>query len=275
VQLGQCCEDSICPLGYGCCNYWTPDPYPDYYLANQTGTVCCPTEPAGGDADAKDLYCEILTLPPKDPTDLASFPRSFPAGCLLAYVQPLPYCNVTVVNCNASLVADGSNDTVCAPCGNNTAQCNVPNPIKCANVSDCQYINVTLTPAQENATGLMNVSYLSGCCPGNETLCLDPVSSSQVGCADTTAGYSCCGSFICPPFTQCCTTLSFINTTQYLGCCPDGVQCCMNNVAQYTNTTDATDFFCGAPFNGTQCQVNRLAESRWYVLTKPQFFGNL
>lgn len=271
-QVGQCCGISVCPTGYGCCSYVAVQMFPDYYLANQTGTVCCPTAPAAGDADDKDAYCEVLTIP-GDPSDPADFPVSYPAGCLHSYEITLDYCAVNTVSCNASLVDAANNETVCNFCYNNTANCSVANPIKCAALSDCSYFLYNTTDAQLNATNVSSIDVLAGCCPPNLTLCMSPNNGYQVGCADTVAGYSCCGEFICPPLMKCCTAIGSANQTDYLGCCPEPTDCCMRNIIDPSATADVTDFFCGASFNGTACSVNKYAESRWFVLTFPSYFN--
>lgn len=271
IQEGQCCADTICPVGYGCCSFVPVQQYPEYYDANRTGTLCCPTDPAAGDADAKDLYCEVLTVN-DDPSDPASFPRSYPAGCLHSYEITLDYCPVETVNCNVSLTTQGDNSTACLFCGNNTANCSVVYPIKCANLSDCRTFEFVPGEELANATGMSTINITGGCCPGNQTLCVNPVFFNQVGCADTDLGYSCCGPFICPPLTKCCTTIGYLNQTNYLGCCPNPLDCCIKNVADPTATPDSTNFFCGASFNGTSCEVNKFAESQWFTVTQPEFF---
>lgn len=271
VQEGQCCGDSICPIGYGCCSYAPIQQYPEYYYDNRTGTVCCPTVPASGDADAQDLYCDVVTFN-EDPSDPASFPRSYPAGCLHSYEITLDYCPVETVNCNVSQTTAGVNSSACDFCGNNTANCSVSNPIKCANLTDCRTFNFTLNEEQANATGVTAVNITGGCCPGNQTLCVHPVFYNQIGCADTTLGYSCCGTFICPPLMKCCTSTGPLNQTNYLGCCPTPTDCCLRNVANPSLPADTTNFFCGASFNGTSCEVNKFAESQWFTITRPEFF---
>jgi hypothetical protein len=274
TQVGQCCGSTICPVGYGCCSFILMQQYPEYYEDNRTGTICCPTDPASGDADAKDLYCDVITVN-KDPSDPASFPRSYPAGCLHSFELTLTYCPSANVSCNASNVDSPQNETVCSICGNNTAECLVSAPIKCANDTDCRTFVYNTTEAQYNATNVTSMDIVGGCCPGNLTLCMNGDNSFQVGCADLSIGYSCCGDHICPPYMKCCTTLDAANNTNYLGCCPSATDCCIKNVVDPTAPADATDFFCGVAFNGTACEVNKFAEARWYVVTKPDLFNSV
>ena len=194
---------------------------------------------------------------------------------------------------DAPNVTDAANVSTPVPCyGNppnqNTLRLCSNYTIKCPNINtQCVYTSTVSEMGFFNTTLNNTVSYtvnqsvVAGCCPSGFSACLGLNylnAGAFGGCANTTAGESCCGQMICPVGTRCCTKtfnvtafdnfnggFSTGNLTVAVGCCPPALECCTQHIRTDGRQSAYQDpFFCGQTFNNVTCQLDKWKDQFWY-----------
>lgn len=257
----QCCGTNVCDSSYACC-----------------GNVCCPN----GNTDPNNItgVCDIQQV--TDPVTNVTVPVV--QGCLNP--GALERCTVTQTY-NVSC-PPGSNFSQCPFCKPGQDTCIFPNtsaPLlnQLCYPGDCVRTNITIqncTTVLVGCTDGVSVLDLPVGCSSTPTLpmCVyTPVGDVPLLIARKPTGYTCCGPFVCSPGMRCCslnttTTDSYgapLTVTTYFGCCPDvpAIECCYNNIMDPTDPRQAANFFCGAAFNSTSCQVDKLRAAAYFGLS--------
>lgn len=265
---GQCCGDVVCSPGYGCCSGSYDVSPSDYVPLGLMGGPCCYTN--GSNANFGRDYCEtteIVTEPDFD-SDFAI------GGCLSNITSGLSYCPSDYLKCTntSSQAFNGACATCNSSITNNTflvINCQPINPIKCGSLSECANVTITVGPnitLDSGAASSYNVPV--GCCAAGLSVCTSVRNSMPtfVGCYNASGGESCCGTSICAPGMHCCSIFdSTTNSTAYIGCCPNHIDCCYTNPTNTSDFDPVNNFFCGLPYNGTPCQVNKFIPSSYFT----------
>lgn len=305
-SLNQCCNDRICPDGYGCCG-GVPASFYDQ-VASGTATKCCPLPP-GADINDKSTYCQAAVI---GDVSLANSTKAW-TGCLVSYTETLDFCDYR----GSYSVLSGNNTVdwmdfidaglVTEPCfvdGINTPVCrNLTN--KCQDTSECAYFNhvslgTDINPYYDEAA-VVEYEQVGGCCPVGTDACVDVGAPSFFGgneqdivrgCADPALGETCCGPYVCPIGTRCCSgneTRERLDSTQeqldlgiatqanytvYYGCCPTELECCNRVERDPENAQFGLRFFCGAPFKNESCARNMHVDPFWFQHIRYQLNGD-
>lgn len=251
-DIQQCCGQSICPPGYSCCRM-------------TDRSYCCP----GLDS------CSTLW------NDTIVTEGSTVSGASITFT-PNPFiANTRAIDVNAKHsyspceeVINGTervpwDPNVAFPCGNSSSYCLVDTV---SGVPDVCVDNVG-NPLDASNTTIIE-SDGAFCCPNNTDACVRTLNSDSgpgvFGCANTTAGESCCSTQICPVDSRCCKVpspptwvtsleLQYLtgNVSEYLflghRCCPVGTFCCAILLPSPTGDTGGTEVFtyCGRNSNCT------------------------
>lgn len=256
----QCCGDRVCAPGYICC-----------------GRTCCPIRNAtylniSGACASRQVY-----------NNVTNNTQTVYDGCRTDLSPPLVDFTITQTY---NVSCPNGTFSGCPFCEQNQTSCVFPNSSAPFASQQClageaYYYNVTI----ENCTPL-----LAGCTDGVSILdfpigCTNQLSADYcvgfpVGNVPTLVGLkgatdTCCGPFICSQGMRCCSQV--INTTdvyggplsitKYFGCCQNStdVQCCYNNIM---NSADQRQqLFCGASFNSTACQVDKMRSPGYFALS--------
>jgi len=231
-NAGQCCGPYICSRGYGCC----PIAYPSPDNIISPNQQCCYL---GNTTNADDFggYCESNNNQ-TDITDNLGLPIYL--GCKVSNVLSSYICTeFTSYFVNGTF----SNSTVGL------------SQITCNTASEC--VNVTIIDIGFDNFTTVAIDPI-GCCATGLTPCIND-DTFLVGCANTTAGETCCGGEICPGSVQCCTSVS---GNQY-GCCAVGTTCCL--IGDPNTNTTAPIPFCGASYNNALCVIDAYSSMSLFV----------
>jgi hypothetical protein len=264
----RCCDEQICGKNYVCC-----------------GGQCCP---ALGLAPY-NLNASCALVDRVDP--LTGRTASVYSGCIapesLFVCEPTNIYNVSCPPVNFS-APDGYYCPLC-PYPNTTClfppQNNSFLQLPCGSSSECVRYDLIIN----NCSGII-LNCTDGVSPIDLPVGCSATSNHSDTCVYTSAGpypilvgdrapnETCCGPFICSLGMRCCS-LTFetvnlfnttYNTTEYYGCCPDvpEIECCYNNILNVLDTRKPANFFCGAQYNATSCQVDKLRPALYFAMAQ-------
>lgn len=234
-----CCGSARCSTGYGCCPT-------DVTLSNTetsqlyTITQCCPTN--GNNATDFGSYCYTIS-------NYSTLTPTVYAGCNSSL------WNITTYPCYSYSVGYYYNDSGIYSVNSTNNETNV----YCTNLAECTFDaqSYSFNYSSSNTTEVdFGINYIAvGCCAAGTVPCIN--GGSLVGCADPSQNETCCGASICPLSSSCLLAFDASTNTTSAGCCPAGLQGCVSPASPGYPSY----FFCGAPYNGTDCVINQMQET--------------